>query len=155
MSPETRLEAATAFWSDDESPDIQLQQSEAIVAIARKMNFRPRSVQAMPADRLAKGLARLSEVSDSIATRALIAFHFDARRELMGAFLDALGIEHDQGTITDDEGVSAPSHESLTAAIEKVRESFPEADVTLYMRTLSALDAETWGNLDGLIDPSD
>jgi len=155
MSPETRLEAAAAFWTDDESPDVQVQQSEAIVAIARKMNFRPRSVQSMPADRLARGLARLNDVSDSIATRALIAFHFEARRELMGAFLDALGIEHDQGTITDDEGVAAPEREPLAAAIETIRGTFSEADVALYLRTLVALDADTWGNLGGLIEPGD
>ena len=155
MSPELRLEAAKAFWQDDESPDVQLQQSEAVVAIARKMNFRPRSVQSMPTERLAKALARLSDVSDSISTRALIAFHFDARRELMGAFLDALGIKHDQGTIDDGEDVEAPDAQALSGAIETVKRSFQEPDVTLYMRTLAALDGETWVNLSALIEPTD
>ena len=45
----------------------------------------------------------MADVSDAVASRALIAYHFVAERPLMGAFLDALGITHDQGLINEDE----------------------------------------------------
>jgi hypothetical protein len=67
----------------------------------------------------------------------------------MSAFLDALGIAHDQGLITADE-VAPPDKERLRSAAKALQGGFPEADVALYLRTLSALDGETWGQLDGV-----
>src|SRR6185436_17479948 len=106
MSPEQRLTAADAFWREDQN-DIQLQHMDAIATMARRLNFRTKSVQALPVERRAKLLSQLSEVSDAVATRALIAYHFTARRDLMAAFLDALGIPHDNGVI-NEENVAPP-----------------------------------------------
>jgi hypothetical protein len=146
MSPEQRLTAADAFWRED-SNDIQLQHMDAIATMARRLNFRTKSVQALPVERRAKLLAQLSDVSDAVATRALIAYHFTARRDLMGAFLDALGIAHENGVI-NDENVPAPKKEQLATAIETLRSKFPDRDVDLYLHTLVALDGDTWAELD-------
>src|SRR5262245_38753643 len=144
-----RTAAAEAFWRDDESPEIEAQHVEAIVMLARRLNFRMKSLQALPVERRAKQLGQVTDVSDGIATRALIAFHFAARRPLMGAFLDALGIPHKEGLITAEQ-VTPPDRAKLTAATEALKGRFPDADVALYLRTLSALDGETWGQLDGV-----
>lgn len=149
LSSETRHEAAQAFWQDDESPDIQLQQMEALAAIARRLNFRLKSVQSFSSERRAAALAKMTEVSDGIATRALVAFHFAHRRELMAAFLDALGVAHDNGLITAEE-LTAPARDRLAAAVEAVRASFPAADVSLYLNTLTAVDGDTWGELEAV-----
>ena len=150
---DVRVAAADAFWRDDQSQDIEMQHAEAVMTLARRLNFRPKSLQALPIERRAKQLAQLNDVSDAIATRALIAFHFAARRPLMGAFLDALGIAHDQGLITAEQ-VTPPGREALQAAAERLKGSFPDADVALYLRTLSALDGDTWAGLDGLFPTS-
>lgn len=149
MSPEQRLAAAEAFWREDQA-DIQMQHVDAIVSIARRLNFRAKSVQALPLERRAKLLAQLSDVSDGVATRALIAYHFTARRDLMAAFLDALGIQHENGVI-GEESVSPPSRARLTEAIGRLRETFAAGDVDLYLRTLATLDGDTWVELDGLL----
>jgi hypothetical protein len=146
---DTRVSVADAFWRDDQSQDIQAQHIEAILALARRLNFRPKSLQALPVERRAKQLAQMDEVSDGVATRALIAFHFTAKRPLMGAFLDALGIAHDQGLITAEQ-VAPLAREQLVAAARTLKGGFPDEDVALYLRTLSALDGETWGQLDGV-----
>lgn len=145
----TRVMVAEAFWRDDQSEDVALQHTEAVHALARRLNFRPRSLQALPVERRAKQLAQMDDVSDAVATRALIAFHFTARRPLMAAFLDALGIDHDQGLIRAD-SVPPPDVERLRAAARTLLGGFPEEDVALYLRTLSALDGDTWGQLDGV-----
>ena len=142
MSPETRVVAADSFWRDDQT-DSAMQQIEAVVAIARRLNFRAKSIQALPIERRARHLAHISDVSDAVATRALIAYHFSAKRDLMSAFLDALGIAHENGLIKE-ESVTAPSKDQLVAAITKVRGTFPAAEVDLYVHTLAALDGETW-----------
>jgi hypothetical protein len=146
LAPDVRLSAATAFWKPDESNDAALQQAEAIMAIAKRLNFRPKSAQALPEERRAKLLAQMSDVSDAVATRALIAYHFETQRPLMSAFLDALGVPHDHGLITA-ESVPPPAAAALADAAGRVRQAFPGEDVRLYLRTLKALDGETWANL--------
>lgn len=150
MPFDTRVEAAEAFWRDDESPEIAAQHVEAIVAIANRLKFRPRSVQNLPVDRRARYLAQLADVSDAIATRALIAYHFTTRRPLMSAFLDALGIAHEDGLIADEE-LTPPAADALAGAVETIKGSFPSDEVELYLRTLAALDGDTWIHLDGLL----
>ena len=149
MPPEHRLIAAEAFWRDEQS-DAGMQQIEAIVAIAKRLNFRPKSVQALPIDRRSKHLAHLPDVSDAVATRALVAYHFSARRDLMGAFLDALGIAHEEGLIKE-ESVAPPPKDKLAAAITTIRGTFPGPDVDLYVRTLAALDGETWAEAEAAL----
>jgi hypothetical protein len=146
LSADKRLAAAEAFWADEEEA-AELAQYEALMAIAKRLNFRPKSIRTLSAERRAKHLAQMSDVSDLVASRLLVAYHFAAERPLMGAFLDAVGIAHDQGLITEEE-VSAPTPEKVTAAVEAVRGAYPEEAVTLYLRTLTALDGETWAALD-------
>lgn len=149
MSADQRLAAAEAFWREDQA-DVQMQHVEAIVSMAKRLNFRAKSVQALPLERRSKLLSQMSEVSDSVATRALISYHFQVKRDLMGAFLDALGIAHENGMISD-ESVAPPSRDQLIAAIGKLRSAFPAADVDLYLRTLATLDGDTWVELEGAL----
>ena len=150
MAGPRRLAAADAFWRDESAEDIQAQHVEALVLIARRLNFRAKSVQALSTEKRARHLAQIGDVSDAIATRALIAYHFQTQRPLMAAFLDALGIAHDSGLITE-ENVAAPGPDRLAEAIEKIRAAFPADDVTFYLRTLAALDSDTWGAVDGVL----
>ena len=147
MPPEKRLVAANAFWSDEHGHE---QQVEVIVTLARKMNFRPKSVPALPLERRAKLLAGM-DVSDAVASRALIAYHLAAERPMMGAFLDALGIEHDNGLITAEE-VPAPDKAKLAESVKTLKTAFPEDAVRLYLHTLVLLDGDTWSDLSGLLD---
>jgi hypothetical protein len=149
---ETRIQAAEAFWRDTESEDIQSQHVEAMVLLARRLNFRAKSIQALPVERRARHLAQVGDLSDLVATRALIAYHFAGKRVLMGAFLDALGITHDAGLITAEE-VPRPSLDSLSAARTSIRGTFTDAEIDLYLKTLLALDGDTWANLDTLLTP--
>jgi hypothetical protein len=152
MPVEKRVLAADAFWRDRDSPDVDVQRMEAVAMLARRLKFRTQSVQALPVERRARHLAQLADVGDTIAGRALIAYHFTHQRELMGAFLDALGIAHENGLITEDD-VAPPDRERLSAAIAAVKSSHPPSDVDLYLRTLAALDEATWVNLDTVPAP--
>ena len=88
MPLDKRTLAAESFWQDENGLE---QQVEAIVAIARKLNFRPKSVQQQPLERRTKQLAHMNDVSETIATRALIAYHLTHERGMMGAFLGIAG----------------------------------------------------------------
>jgi hypothetical protein len=147
MPADRRVQAAEALWRDDQAME---QQIEATALLARRLNFRVKSVQALPVERRARFLAQVGDVSDALAGRALVAYHFQQARPLMAAFLDALGIAHEDGLITNEEQ-SAPEAAKLAAAVETVRAAFPADQVDLYLRTLLALDTDTWSGLDALL----
>jgi hypothetical protein len=142
----TRVRLASAFWSDTQSTDIGIQHAEAIAVLARRLNFRVKSVRALPLDTRAKYLAQTLEVSDTVAMRALVAYHMAHERPLMSSFLDALGIAHENGVITADQ-VDAPGADQIRKAVESIRASYPADAVDLYLQTLVAVDGDTWREL--------
>ena len=138
-----RIAAAELFWKDDQSTD---QQVEAIAAIAAHMKFRTKSVLALAADKRTRYLASLPTISDSIAARALVNYHLDRQRPMMAAFLDALGIAHENGLINDEQ-VPKPDADKLKRAASDLASQFPPGDVALYLSTLVSQDPDTWGEL--------
>jgi hypothetical protein len=153
LPPVKRVEAAAAFWRDTDAPDIQAQHIEASLALAKRLKFRIKSIQGLDVERRAKHLAQMPDVSDPIATRALIAYHFAVQRPLMAAFLDALGIAHEDGLITGED-VPAPTAEAVAAAATTVKAAFPADDLDLYLRTLATLDGDTWANVSRVLGES-
>ena len=143
MAPERRLAAAELFWADEQSTE---QQIEAVGALAAHMKFRAKSVVALPLDKKAKYLATLPSVSDTVAARALVNYHLARQRPMMGAFLDHLGIAHEEGLISED-NVTKPDKGALAAAAADLANRFPKDDVTLYFNTLVSQDPDTWGAL--------
>jgi hypothetical protein len=143
MPLDVRTAAARAFWTDENAA---LEQAEAIALIARQIKFRPRSVQALPVDKRGKYLAGIAQVSDLLAARLLVVYHLEFQRPMMGAFLDALGIKHDQGLIEEDTP-KAPTAEALTTAADSLAATYPKADVARYFWTLLWQDPDTWGPL--------
>lgn len=143
MPADARTATAQAFWTDENAA---LEQAEAIALIARQIKFRPRSVQALPVDKRGKYLAGLAQVSDLLAARLLVVYHLEFQRPMMGAFLDALGIPHDQGLIGEDTP-KAPTPDALTRAADALLAAYPKADVARYFWTLLWQDPDTWGPL--------
>ena len=143
MPAERRLEAAELFWSDEESAE---QQVEAVAAIAGHMKFRAKSVFGLPLAKKARYLAGLPTISDAVAARALVHYHLERQRPMMSAFLDSLGIVHDNGLITEEK-VGRPDPERLKTAVAGLASSHPPDDVGLYFAALVSQDPETWGDL--------
>ena len=145
MTLDQRTRAARAFWEDPEATDDQVQ---AAFLIAQQKKFRPKTVIGLDLERKAKHLASLGGVPDAMAARALIVYHLAEQRPMMGAFLDALGIKHENGLI-DEEDVK-PDAARIAPAAAQLAQQFPPADVRIYLNTLLSQDPETWGGLAGL-----
>jgi hypothetical protein len=143
LAPERKLSAAAAFWKDDSA---SMEQTEAVLAIANRIKFRVSSVLKMPREKKAKQLVALTGVSEIVAARLLVAYHLDQQRPMMAAFLDALGVQHEDGLIAD-EALGAPEKEKLEAAVKAISAAYPAEDVSLYLSTLIWQDPETWGAL--------
>jgi hypothetical protein len=145
LPSELRISAARAFWADEQAA---LEQAEAIALVARQIKFRPKSVISLPVDKKARHLAGLAQVSDLLAARLLISYHLEHQRPMMGAFLDLLGIAHDDGLIKD-ESPAAPDAATLDKAVAGLSAAYPKPDVARYFWALIWQDPETWGGLKG------
>ena len=143
LDPEKRRLAAEAFWRDDNAEN---EQAEAIGLIAQRIKFRLKSVITMPVEKKSQQLLSMPAVSEMMAARLLVAYHLAHQRAMMGAFLDALGIAHEQGIIAEDE-VKPPSPDALQQAAKVIAASYPAEDVSLYLSTLVWQDPDTWGPL--------
>jgi hypothetical protein len=142
MTPDQRQRAARAFWSDEEAADDQIQ---AVLLISQQKKFRPKTVIGLDLDRKTRHLASLSTLPDALAGRALILYHLAEQRPMMSAFLDALGIAHEDGLIKEDD--VKPDAAKVAPAAADIAKVFAPDDVSLYLNTLLCQDPETWGGL--------
>jgi hypothetical protein len=143
LSPERKTQAAEAFWQDENAA---MEQADAIATIAQRLKFRPKSAAALPIDKKVKYLVGLPSISELVAARLLVAYHLAHQRPMMGSFLDALGIKHEEGMI-EEENVQAPEPEKLKEAAATLGKTYPPSDVSLYLSTLLWQDPDTWGGL--------
>jgi hypothetical protein len=146
MTLEQRLQAARAFWQDEQASEDQVQ---AVLLIAQQKKFRPKSVVSLNDERKARHLAGLASLPDGLAARALILYHLAEQRPMMSAFLDALGIAHENGLIQED--LAAPDPGKLGPAVTQIAQQYPPESVSLYLNTLLSQDANTWGALGPLL----
>jgi hypothetical protein len=142
-----RQKVAAAFWQADDAVDDQVQ---AALLIAQQKKFRPKSVLALDDERKAKHLASMPSLPEQVAARALVAYHLETQRPMMGAFLDALGISHENGVIQEDE--VKPDETKLATAVEAIEKSYPLEDVALYVNVLVCQDPATWGALGPIVE---
>src|SRR5688572_23829917 len=143
LSPDRKLQAAEAFWGDRNA---SVEHAEAILAIAQRIKFRPKSVITLPVEKKAKHLIAVGAVSELVAARLLVAYHLAHQRPMMGAFLDAVGIAHENGMIADEE-LKAPEPAALLKGASTIAGQFPADAVALYLNTLLWQDPDTWGAL--------
>ena len=147
MTSAQRLDASRAFWNDEQAADDQIQ---AVLLIAQQKKFRPKFVLSLDAERKAKHLATMLTLPDVMAARTLVVYHLAEQRDMMGAFLDALGITHENGLIQDDD--VKPDPEKISGAVAAISEKFPKESVALYLSTLLSQDPGTWGALDEVVE---
>ena len=143
LNAEKKRQAADAFWQDENAAN---EQAEAVNLIAQRIKFRLKSVIAMPVEKKTQYLLSMPAVSEMLAARMLVAYHLQHQRAMMGAFLDALGIRHEEGIIAEEE-VAPPAPDALKQAAKAIASSYPPEDVSLYLSTLVWQDPDTWGPL--------
>ena len=147
MTAEQRLRAAHALWREEEAANDQRQVAQLI---AQQKKFRLKTVVALDDDRKARYLASLPDVPDDLAARLLVMFHLAEQRPMMGTFLDALGIAHENGLIQEDPPPPDPA--KVVAAAAAIGRAYPAEDVSLYLNTLLWQDPAAWGALRTVLD---
>ena len=145
LSREERLTAAIAFWR--EPPEAIV--GAALGAIVKARRMRPQAARALSEEARANALAAVLDPDESLAASLLVALHLGSRRPLLSAFLDALGLPHDNGVLQEEEeGEASPPSADATARAVAALSAFPRHEVETYLNTLWLQDPERWVNLE-------
>ena len=109
--------------------------------VAKQLKFRPQAIRKLPMDQRARTARRIMETSHNaqLAYEVLGAYLIKNCKELVTGFLDATGVEHQEGMIEDIDA-SKPDAAKVASAAQELDGKFPPEDVTLYL----VLCAEQW-----------
>jgi hypothetical protein len=144
LQREERLAAAAAFWNDAPAEVA----GSALAAVIRARKLRPQVARTLAPEQRAQALASVLDPGETVAASLLVALHLSSRRPMLGAFLDGLGLPHENGLLKDEADAQAtPSSETLASAAAKLRQAFPEHEVQTYFNTLWLQDPERWTGL--------
>jgi len=118
--------------------------------VAKLMKFRPQAIRKLPmAQRAKRARAFLERASNAeLAYELFGTYLMRHHKELITGFLDATGVQHDEGML-EDVDASRPDAAKLEAAVTELDASHDPDDVTLYL----SMCAQQWpdaAELDGL-----
>ena len=142
LSSEDRLAATNAFFKEP-SPEVV---GMALGAIVRARHMRPQAARALAPEAQARILATVLDPGEALSASLLVALHLAERRPLLGAFLDALGLPHENGVLKE-EGEAAPLDEPHVRKGLAALGAFPPTHVETYLNTLWLQDPERWAVL--------
>jgi hypothetical protein len=144
LSREDRGEAAAAFWKEPPQEALGL----ALGAIVKSRKLRPQVARSLSEEERTRALASVLDPGEPLAASLLVALHLGVRRPVLVAFLDALGLPHDNGILKEEADQAPPptaeSVRSATAALS----SFPRGQIEVYYNTLWLQDPERWAALE-------
>jgi hypothetical protein len=144
LTREERLAAATAFWRES-AADVM---ASALGAIVRARHVRPQVARGMADESKAQALAGILDPGESVAASLLVALHLSERRPMLAAFLDALGMPHDNGVLKEEaDSLEPPAAAAAHEAVASLAVRFPAHEVGTYLNTLWLQDPERWAAL--------
>jgi hypothetical protein len=144
LSREDRAEAAAAFWKEPPQEALGL----ALGAIVRSRKLRPQVARSLSDEERSRALASVLDPGEPLAASLLVALHLGARRPLLVAFLDALGLPHDNGILTEQADQAPPPGADAVGRATAALSAFPKSQVEVYYNTLWLQDPERWAALE-------
>jgi hypothetical protein len=140
LPPEERLAAATAFFAEP-PPELA---GTALGALVKARHLRPQAARALAPDAQARILATVLDPGEPLAQGLLVSLHLARRRPLLGAFLDALSLPHEDGVLKEETETPEPVSEEKAKGAVAALASFPADEVRTYLNTLWLQDPDRW-----------
>jgi hypothetical protein len=127
--------------------------TQAVHAAAAALKSRPVFLLKQPFEKRAAAVRRtLARVAaNDVASEILAVYFLECRRDLLIEWLDLLGIEHEDGTLAEDEPAS-PDDAKLEEAISAFRAAGDDPDRELLMQAFAAQEAIEWSTLDARLE---
>ena len=146
-----RREISLALWEHGKSGLIDW----AAEALGKRFHSREQTVKHWPKEKRIEHLASTEHLNRVLVEDMMRTYFFARHKPMMARFLDSVGIEHEDCSITNDH--DAPSKESLRKGISRLLLDFPREQIELYLRILLN-QAPTWSELNdidvGEIEPA-
>jgi hypothetical protein len=144
LAPEERLRASSAFFSEP-PPELA---AAALAALVKARHLRPQAARSLAPDAQARILATVLDPGEPLAQGLLVSLHLAARRPLLGAFLDALSLPHEDGILKEEADNAPPVSEERARAALASLGAFAPVEVHTYLNTLWLQDPERWHALE-------
>jgi hypothetical protein len=134
---------------NDESPDAV---KSTTVAAASILKFRPKFLLKQPlAKRMASVRGAMARPSaNSLAEELLAVYFLKCKLSLLTEWLDLMGLEHEEGILTQEE-VPCPEATELEGKVGEFRAKDDDDDRTLLLQVFSAQSAIEWPALEQLL----
>jgi hypothetical protein len=146
LPPDERLLAARAFFAE---PPAELA-GVAVGALVKARNLRPQAARSLAPEAQARILATVLDPGEPLSQGLLVSLHLGHRRALLAAFLDALGLPHEDGVLKEEADAMPPaSVETVRAALSALA-VFPASEVRTYLNTLWLQDPDRWASLESV-----
>ena len=149
MQPERAERVLDAILQ--ESPGVY---NQAVAAAAATMKARPQFMMKQPKDKRAKLVRQaLSRVAASpIAEEVLACYFLEVKKDLLTEWLDALGLEHEDGVLQVN-APDCPAPAELEKAIASYRKGDGDEadDRELLLEAFAAQSAIDWPELEALL----
>ena len=123
--------------------------AQAVHAAGATLKMRPAYLGKQPFPKQASAVKRaLSRVAaNPLADETLAMYFLEVRKELLTEWLDAVGLEHEDGTLLVDEPPE-PDESTLAAAVDKFRSADEDPDRRLLLQAFAAQSAIDWPTLE-------
>jgi hypothetical protein len=147
MSPERAFEMLSKV--QEKLPAVYTQAvGAACVTMKARPQFMMKQTKEKRAQFVRSALSRFAAAT--IAEEVLAAYFLEVRRDLLTEWLDALGVEHENGILKHDDP-KEPSREQLDTAVAKFRSGEGAEDRQLLLEAFAAQSAVSWPALDALL----
>lgn len=113
--------------------------------------FRPVTLRAWPADRLAREVVRLRAETPQDELELLQLLYVELEPGIQRTFLDAAGVAHEGGRMAEDLEPPYADADAVRRGVEAVRAEHGD-DGARYLRTLRRYAADAWPGIDALVD---
>jgi hypothetical protein len=141
LSPVERKTAAEAFFTEPAQEVV----GAALGAIVKARHLRPQAARSLPPEEQARILSGVLDPGEALASTLLVALHLKARRPLLVAFLDAVGLPHEDGILKEEADAAGPLDEDkVRTAARSLQAAFPVEEVRVYLNTLFLQDPDRW-----------
>ena len=102
LEPDERAAAAQAYLGAEERGREELNKT-----LAKARHFRPATVRKWPEEKIVKETGHVPLHDPTVASRLLTCHHLPGQLPMVTAFLDALGVSHNQGRVDSPAGIDA------------------------------------------------
>jgi hypothetical protein len=118
--------------------------------VAKALKFRPQSIRKLPMVQRARRAKSILEstVNSELTYELFGSYLMKTRKDLITDFLDATGVEHEDGMLSGDLAEQQPSPDKIGSAVKDLDGRFDPEDVTLYL----AICAQHWPSIDEIRD---